>query len=101
MTLQVPNGAAASGSGSGHSASWPGRWRCGWRRRRSRRSTTADAGHGGGRKGARRWQRLGREAALAASSLCQYWHTADFTDLFQRDLEEGGEVRVTMGSWRE
>ena len=54
-----------------------------------------------GRKGARRWQRLGRDAALAASSLCQYWHTAVFTDFFQRDLEEGGEVRVIMGSGRE
>jgi hypothetical protein len=44
-----------------------------------------------GRKGARRWQRLGREAAWAASSLCQYWQTAVFTDFFHRDLVVGGE----------
>ena len=54
-----------------------------------------------GRKGAWRWQRLGRLAAWAASSLCQYSHKIVFTDFFHRDLVEGGEVRVTKGSGRE
>ena len=53
-----------------------------------------------GRKAARRWQRLGREAAWAASFLCQYWHTAVFTVLFHKCLVGGGEVRVTRGSGR-
>ena len=50
-----------------------------------------------GRKAARRWQRLGREAAWAASSRCQYWQTAVFTVLFHVCLVVGGEVRVTIG----